>query len=185
MKQTAIALLVLLSSAMSQAQTKVTFDKFKNTTHFMTEETQASKVTLSGGKDASMLIHHMGMVIGFLCAEQVKKCEPAGVALLFVGHTSSWRMHGSNEVSLLIDGKPASAGKASWNGQVLKGDDLREYNEATVSPELLDKLAGAKTVDVQIGVFEFSLTDANLAAIRDIASHAGVSVTPVRPGVSP
>jgi hypothetical protein len=28
-------------------------------------------------------------------------------------------------------------------------------------------------VDVQIGVFEFSLTDANLASIRDIASHTG------------
>jgi hypothetical protein len=36
---------------------------------------------------------------------------------------------------------------------------------------LLVKLAAAKTVDVQIGAFEFSLTDANLYLIRDIAGH--------------
>jgi hypothetical protein len=58
-----------------------------------------------------------------------------------------------------------------WDGQVLEAEKLVEYNDITISPELLVKLAGAKTVDVQIGVFEFSLTDANLASIRDIATH--------------
>jgi hypothetical protein len=41
-------------------------------------------------------------------------------------------------------------------------------------------MAGAKEVDVQIGLFEFSLTDANLSAIRDIALHAGL-VTDAKP----
>jgi hypothetical protein len=38
---------------------------------------------------------------------------------------------------------------------------------------LQTKLAEAEAVDVQIGGFEFSVTDSNLFSIRDIASHAG------------
>ena len=165
--------LAVLVPVMSLAQTKTTFDKFKNKTHFMSVETQASKVTYGGGKDASILIHRMGMVIGFVCEGQVDSCKPAGVELLFIGYTSDWMMNGKHEVNLLIDGKPFIAGKADWDGQVLEAENLVEYNDMTVSPELLGKLAGAKTVDVQIGLFEFSLTDANLASIRDIASHTG------------
>ncbi|MGA8068621.1 MAG: PEGA domain-containing protein, partial [Terriglobales bacterium] len=119
------------------------------------------------------LIHRMGMVIGFTCEGQVDSCKPAAVELLLVGHTSDWMMNGKHVVNLLIDGNPVTAGKADWDGQVLEAENLVEYNDMTIGPELLAKLAGAKTVDVQIGVFEFSLTDANLASIKDIASHAG------------
>src|SRR5208337_319542 len=69
-------LLILLAPILSLAQTTTTFDKFKNTTHFMTKETPASKVTVDGGKDASILIHQMGMVIGFSCEGQVDICKP-------------------------------------------------------------------------------------------------------------
>jgi hypothetical protein len=50
-------------------------------------------------------------------------------------------------VNFLIDGKPATAGKTDWDGQVLEADNLVEYNDTTISPELLTKLAEAKTVD--------------------------------------
>lgn len=173
MKQVSIAVLVLLASGSSIAQTKTTFDRFKNTTHFMTVESAAGKVTFDGGKDASILIRHMGMVVGFGCEGQVDSCKPTQVELLFVARTADWTMKGNLPVNLLIDGKPDSAGKADWDGQVLEADNLAEYNDLSVSPELLVKLAGAKTVDVQIGLFEFSLTDANLASVRDIAGHAG------------
>ncbi len=173
MKQVALVPLVLLASAISLAQTKTTFDKFKNTTHFQARETQASKVTYDGGKDASLLIHRMGMVIGFTCEGQVDNCKPAGVELLFVGYTSDWAMNGKHVVNLLVDGRPVTAGKSDWDGQVLGAENLVEYNDMTISLDLLTKLAGAKTVDVQIGLFEFSLTDDNLASIRDVASRTG------------
>jgi hypothetical protein len=173
MKCVTSALLLLVATVPSLAQTKVTFDKFKNSTHFMTAETRTSKVALSDGKDVSVLIHRMGMVIGFICEGQVDSCIPHGVELLFVAHTSSWEMNGRNEVNFLIDGKPETAGKASWDGQVLDADDLLEYNDVIVSQELLTQLAGARSVDVQIGAFQFSLTDSNLSAIKDIATHAG------------
>ena len=64
-KQFLTGLLILLAPILSLAQTKTTFDRFKNTTRFMTEETPASKVTFDGGKDASILIHRMSMVAGF------------------------------------------------------------------------------------------------------------------------
>jgi PEGA domain len=166
-------LLILLATIPSLAQTKTTFDKFKNTTNFMTKETAASKVTFDGGKDASVLIRHIGVVFGFSCEGQVDSCKPPRVELLFIAHTSNWTMKGGKTVNLLIDGKPATAGNADWDGQVLEADNLVEYNDATIDPELLTKLADAKTVDVQIGLFEFSLTDANLASIRDLAAHAG------------
>jgi hypothetical protein len=153
------------------AQTKTTFDKFKNTTHFMTAETETSKVTYDGGKDASILIHRMGIIVGFTCEGQVDSCKPKNVELLFIAHTSDWTMNGNLPVNLLIDGKPDNAGKADWDGQVLEAENLVEYNDITISPELLTKLAGAKTVEVQIGVFEFSLTDSNLASLKDITSH--------------
>jgi PEGA domain len=165
--------LFLFAASISFAQTKTSFDKFKNKTHFMTEETRTSKVTYDGGKDASILIHHIGMVVAFSCDGQVDSCKPSAVELLFIGYTSDWTMKGNNEINFLIDGKAHSAGKADWDGQVLNADALVEYNDATINPELLAELVEAKRVDVQIGLFEFSLTDANLASIRDIATHGG------------
>jgi hypothetical protein len=173
MKLATSALLLLLTAAASLAETKVTFDKFKNTTHFITSETQTSKVTLSGGKDASILIHRMGMVTAFGCQGQVESCIPLGIELLFVAHTSDWVMNERNEVNFLIDGRPEAAGKASWDGQVLEAEDLVEYNDVFVSQTLLARLASARSVDVQIGAFEFSLTDTNLSSLRDAATHAG------------
>jgi hypothetical protein len=174
MKHVSTALLVLLASVSSMAQTKTTFDKFKNITHLATGMTETSKVTYDGGKDASILIRRMEMTISFACEGQVDSCKPTGVELLFVAHTSDWVMNERNRVvNLLSDGKPDNAGKASWDGQVLEAENLVEYNDTTISPELLTKLARAKTIEVQIGLFEFSLTDANLASIRDIAGHAG------------
>jgi hypothetical protein len=173
MKSLVVVLFISFISATLKAQTSATFDKFKNTTHFMTQETRTGTVTYDGGKDASPLIHRMTMTVGFSCDGQVTACMPKTVELLFAASTSDWMMRGNNEVNLLIDGKPASAGKADWDGQVLDADSLVEYNDAQISPDLLEKLAAAKTVDVQIGLFEFSLTDANLAAFRDIAAHAG------------
>jgi hypothetical protein len=143
-----LALLVLLALLPSLAQTKTTFDRFKNVTHFMTTETAASKVTFDGGKDASFLIHRMGMVAGFSCEGQVEICKPARIDLLFVAHTSNWTMKGGKTINLLIDGKPDTAGKAGWDGQVLGADDLVEYNDTNIRPDLLIKLAEAKTVDV-------------------------------------
>jgi len=129
----------------------------------------------------------MGMIVGFTCEGQVDGCTPKAVELLFMGYTSDWEMKDGHGVNLLIDGKPETAGTADWDGQVLEADNLVEYNDTNISLELLKKLAAAKKVDVQIGLFEFSLTDANLAAIRDIAGHAGsiphavTSLSPVIP----
>lgn len=173
MKQIIAALVFLFMSSISLAQTKTSFDKFKNVTRFMTQQTDASKVTYDGGKDASILIHRMGVVLGFTCEGHVDTCKPSDVELIFIGHTSDWTMKGNAEVNLIIDGKPQTAGKADWDGQVLEADDLVEYNDLTISPKLLDDLAEAKAADVQVGLFEFSLTEANLTSIRDIATHAG------------
>jgi hypothetical protein len=155
------------------AQTEMKFDRFKNVTHISSQRTQTGRVTYDGGKDASLLIRRMVMVISFDCPGQVESCTPKSVQLFFVAYTSDWVMSGRHTVNLLLDGKPEAAGDADWDGQVLDAEDLAEYNGLSVSPALLAKMADAKAVDVQIGVFEFSLTDSNLASIRDAAGHAG------------
>jgi hypothetical protein len=164
-----VLLFTMIGSA--PAQTAKTFDKFKHKTTFSTKATKAGAVSLSNGTDASILIHSMGVVVAFGCDGQAEGCDPQAIELLFIASTSDWRMNGQNEVNLLIDGKPDSAGKASWDGQVLDAEDLREYLDTNIGPKLLVKLANAKTVDVQIGVFQFSLTPSNIAAFKDIATH--------------
>ena len=59
----------------------------------------------------------------------------------------------------------------------LKRITSSEYNDLTISPELLTKLAGAKTVDVQIGLFDFSLTDAKYSFNQGHRGPRGVDVT--------
>lgn len=171
MKQAAIALLFLLAPVPAAAQTKVTFDKFKNLTHISTEETQAGNVTFDDGKDASLLISRTGMVVAFRCPGRAQVCKPSIVELLFIGYTSDWVMNGNLRVILLIDGKAVPAGRAEWDGEVIEADSLMEDNDLNISLALLKRMAAAKSIDVQIGEFEFSLTGANLAAIKDIASH--------------
>jgi hypothetical protein len=172
-----IALLSFALSSSGYAQTTVKFDKFKNTTQIMASQTLAGHVTFDNGtRDASLLIQAMNVIVGFACEGQVESCHPSSIELLFIATTSDWHMSGGGQVNLLIDGKPASAGKASWDGQVLGADDLREYLDTNISPELLIKLAKAKTVDVQIGLFDFSLTDKNFAALKDVTTHV-VSIT--------
>jgi hypothetical protein len=172
MKRAAVALLILLVPLFSVAQTKTVFDKFKNLTHISTEETQTGNVTYGGGKDASLMIPRMGMIVGFRCPGQAQHCKPSIIEVLFTAYTSDWTMNGNNHAIFLIDGKPLSAGHAEWDGQVIDVDSLMEFNDLNIGPVLFRRLAGAKSIDVQIGSFEFSLTDANLAAIKDIASHA-------------
>jgi hypothetical protein len=116
----------------------------------------------------------MGMVVGFSCEGRADSCTPNAIELLFIANTANWSFQGKHEVNLLVDGKPITAGKADWDGTVNSGDDLTEYMDTNISPELLTTMSKAKPVDVQIGNFEFSLTEKNLLALMDIFLHLAV-----------
>jgi len=168
-----ILILVISCVALAHGQTMANFDKFKNITDVSTKETYAGTVRLYNGKPASLLVTRMGMIVGFPCQGQVTGCTKSGnsIELLFVGYTSDWSFHRDCDVELLIDGRPASAGKADWDGTVRGSDDLVEYMDTHISPELLRAMSQAKAVEVQLGGFNFSLTGKNLAALRDVATH--------------
>jgi hypothetical protein len=171
----ALALLFFSATGAGAQTTTVSFDKFKNRTHFMTSKTQAGKVSLVGGRDASILVRRMEMIIGFSCEGQVDSCAPNLVEFLFIANTASWCFQGPHEVNLLMDGKPVALGKSTGDGTVNAGDDLTEYIDPTISPELLTTLSKAKSVDVEIGNFEFSLTDKNFLALKDAVLHLAVA----------
>ncbi len=153
----------------------VKFDKFKNITNITTDTVTANAghVMLGNSMDAHNLIRQVDMIAAISCAGQVTHCVPIAVEFLLVGQTVNWCMR-AKSISLLIDGQSESV-PATWDGQVLSGSDLREYISANPTAELLVKLANAKTVDVQIGQFEFSLNDASRVALIDLLTHVDAS----------
>jgi len=168
---TVVLMLMLMLTGVAFAETKVTFDKFQNITNIKAERTPMSDVTLGGGESADPLVTKVDMGVSFSCEGKSDFCRPKSVQLLFVAYTAKWVFGSQRKIILLIDGTPENAGTRSWNGSVIGAHNLVEFVSTSISPELLAKLALAKTVDVQIDLFEVSLTDKNLAAIKDIASH--------------
>ena len=167
----ALALLMCCSAfAKKTADVKVTFDKFKNKTHVSVSIDRANdgKITING-EDARVLVRRFEVVAALTCEGQTDKCTPTSMELLFVGATSDWSLKTSH-IDFLIDGKPESI-PADWDGQVLSGDDLREYIDSNPDNEFIVRLANAKRVDVKIGSFDFTLSEDTLAALRLLAGH--------------
>jgi hypothetical protein len=172
MKRLAAVLAMAAASVTLVAQTEVRFDKFKNITRFDSATADAGPVTIDSGKDASPLIHRMEVNFGFVCPGQAASCLPENIQMLFEAHTSTWVMQGTKEtVRLLIDGSPETMEEGATDGQVLGPDDLREYRVVSVSTAMFNRMANAKTIEVQIGMFEFSFTQGNLASLRDLARY--------------
>jgi hypothetical protein len=177
MKKTMLLTMLALSLALTNtafAQTVKSFDKFNNTTHFTTGVVLAGKVSMTlDDQDLSLLIIQdgVGVDVGFSCGGRVYMCTPAAVELLFVVRTTSRLFQNARTVRFLIDGNPVYAGKAEWDGTVMDADDLRETLDMNISPELLARLAKAKVVEVQTGIFQFSLTEKNFLALQDIATY--------------
>ena len=171
--------LTLLSTSPTSAQKKderitARFDKFKNETHFRSEPTHTGSVTYDGGKNAYWSVRSMDVQAEIACRGQLDVGCPTSASsgfLIFTATTSGWHFSDNRELILLIDGEPLKVGTTSWDGQVLDADDLREYLEIETGPLLLIRLAKAKTVEVQLGIFEFPLTEENLAVFKELNVH--------------
>ena len=147
------------------------FDKFKNVTTFRSENTDTGHVSYDGGKRALV---GMKMSAGFDCRGQLDVVCPISNSsgyLVFIATTMGWHFSDNRELILLIDGEPLNLGSMSWDGQVLGADDLREYLGVDINPSILIKLAHAKTVEAQLGIFEFSFTQENLAVFKELDVH--------------
>jgi hypothetical protein len=163
-------LAIAFAAALLPAQTQGKFDPFRNVTHFSTRMTGTGGVKLDGHR-TFFLFREMLMGLTFDCPGPAIGCIPPAVNLAFTARTTEWTMQGSHPVDLLIDGAPEHLGNAAWDGHVFAGDDLEEYNDVLISPAVLRKMAAAKSIEVQIGVVEFSLSKANMSSIRDAAAH--------------
>jgi len=150
------------------------FDKFRDTTSFVSERTHTGSVTF-GGKSAWPLVRSMDVMAGIACPGQLSVGCPTSASsgvLRFTATTSNWHFSDKRELILLIDGEPLKVGTMTWNGQVLEADDLRENLEIETGPLLLIRLAKAKKVEVQLGgIFEFPLTEENLAVFKELNVH--------------
>jgi hypothetical protein len=169
-------LFILLASVASLAQTTTQFDKFKNQTFVKTKQTQAGNVAYTEGNGKPQV--SIGVAVGFICDGQVDGCKPTGrnIELMFLADSAGMRFDKLRDVILLIDGKAHSLGKASWDYVSrtdidADGDIVDESLDSSIDMNLLTALAKAKVVEVQIGIYQFTLSDDNLAAFRDIATH--------------
>lgn len=171
-----------------------TFDKFKNTTtigSWMIEVGNtvhrggsADSAKGSNGREYGLSEMSVGAVI--LCPGNVDSCSPSMVTLDFHSYTRQWIFMTAHSVILLIDGARESLGAGEWNGLVLGANFLDETIAVAIPTDLFVKIANARTVDVQINGFEFSLKDKNFAALKQLAEHLDQSnpQTPAAPPVS-
>lgn len=175
-----LALLCTLGSAMAQQnEVSTNYDRFTDQTR-ISAPSKPIEITglLAHGVDLSRLVHNMDISSNFTCPGKATACHPATVELVFTASTSRLEFPGSYG-RLLIDGKAIDLGRGDWDGQIVSGDDLRERIAFNISPALLVRIGKAKHVDVQIGVFEFSLytnpvewySPDNIGVLRELAQH--------------
>jgi hypothetical protein len=150
---------------------KTRFDRFKQITVMNVDASSAGPVSLGSGESARVLVHSIESGGGFTCPGEATRCVPTKVEILFIASTSDWQFSGNRRVRFLVDGSPVDGGQASWDGSVNGAENLTEYIDVNVLPDLLRKIGGAKNVEVQLGVFQFSLTTRNLEGLKALASH--------------
>lgn len=165
--------LVLVTGSLSPAQNvKSSYDKFKDLTNVETE-----KYSIGWAKNYRILVPEMEMVAVMQCPGKRAVCGPRNVGLIFIAHTSDWQMSRHTQGILLIDGQRAPLGAASYDGQVLSVDDLREYISFNIKPSLVKQLARAKKVELQLGNYEFDIPYDNLGVFEELGRHLATTAS--------
>lgn len=167
------ALTFMLAYCASAQMVTKSFDGFTGRTRFTLASTKSE--TIQG--EHGVLIGAGGVGVGkvdltgsFDCAGKVLMCTPKSVNLLFVASTSDWQFSKLRTIRLLVDGARFDLGEYRWDGKVFQGDELIEFMNFSISPQLLKKLATAHRIEVQLSTFEFLLSAENLAALRGLAN---------------
>ncbi len=101
--------------------------------------------------------------------------KPRLAILYFYSATKTWRFKTEPTVLLLVDGERVDLGKAVLMDQDIHADrysvSVREYLGVAVPFSTFEKIAGASSVEMQLGEIEFGLSDKVLATFRELAQR--------------
>ncbi len=95
---------------------------------------------------------------------------PDLVSITFVSKSTDWQFLKNHDVILLLDGQERLNPTTTHDGEVGKGYVL-EFVSAVVTTREFLQVANATKVQVQLFTTEFSLSDAQLEGLRDLASR--------------
>jgi len=146
------------------------YDRFAQQTRVTVAAGQSTAIMFHG-QSAAPLVRSVKIVAGFTCPGETQGCTPKAAEIVFIGDTADWAFSSLRTLKFLVDGVPIDAGRYSWDGSVYGAYRLAEYMSVEVPPETLMKLAKAKQVEAQLGVYEFTFTAENIEALRALAAR--------------
>jgi hypothetical protein len=99
---------------------------------------------------------------------------PNPTALVITAYASNWQFLGGADVRLLIDGEHIDLGHFARMKGTVDGGVVTDTIAAPVDRSVFEKIAAAKSVEMQFGIYETKLKDKCIARI-----HAFVAALPI------
>lgn len=145
------------------------FDKFKN------ETTIGTTVKFHEPKEKLELLE---CSIFFTFTGQTIDANIQSFLLVFhpIGSTE-WQFLRSHHLIFLLDGQKLDVGDGEHDGTVVRGG-VNEYVLFTVPRETVEKMALAKSVEIQLGSFEEIISPKSQPRIKTILDLAGDPLNP-------
>lgn len=113
-------------------------------------------------------IYDLWIEAGYAYQGQVTR-QPDTVILIFGTQSRGWSFAVSRDLTLLVDGERLSLGTTGHQGEpgsYLGSSWVREAMFVQLPYGVFNKIANAKAVEVQLGSFEFALTERHLEGLR-------------------
>jgi hypothetical protein len=146
-------LLLTLLLALPAYTQSVEYDKFKDLSFVSSESVRVGAVTMTAKA------MHKG-----------EKPEKVDYYLTFRSSSRSWRFLYDRDLTFLVDGTRLQLGKGDRNSNILSGR-VTETLIYTISRGDLEKLVGAASVEMQLGLVEAKLDDKDKKGLREILGY--------------
>lgn len=156
-----LAFLAIMSTCISAQgqEEKVSYDKFKDIT-------TVTRVIPLGEEHEQ--IAGMNLILSFSYPGKVY-AKPAKVYFGLSSFSKRWKFlkDADRWAILLIDGDRLDLGILEKSGSEIQGGAIYELVGIHVPPETIQKLAKAKTIEIQVGQFEKELAPHHKTAIKE------------------
>lgn len=152
----AIAILLLSFAAFAQESK---YDRFKDITRVRVEV----KVK-DGGKPRNKL-DNLELGVSFSHSGATLRKNAESFILVFSQSNRSWRYLNSHDLAMIVDGKRWDVGSGQHTGDIYR-TGVFETVAFEFTRDELEKLANAKTVELQLGRYEGFIDADNIAKIK-------------------
>lgn len=153
------AVLAALSFHLTEAQPKITYDKFK-------------QVTTVSSEPASIYGHGPSLIIAaFAACPGDSLCHPATITMLFASSNDDWAFMKSHKLIMIVDSIRIDLGDVAYESSVRKTRPFcRETMILRMPFKDFNSIANAKLVEFQLGPGEYSLDEDDREELRDFCA---------------